>query len=100
MSGFAISTLVSLIIVVIGYQIHIKKRLFLIAGYQENTFIGDKNKLAKLFGIFTYIIGIATFLLPFGLEFFGSISGIIYAISICAGTLFVLVRKEMINKPF
>lgn len=100
MSGLGVCTLVGLISIIIGYQIHIKKRLFFIAGYQENTFFGDKNKLAKLFGIFTYIIGIATFLLPFGLELFGSISGIIYAISICAGTVFVLVRKEMINKPF
>ncbi|WP_081806701.1 DUF3784 domain-containing protein [Bacillus sp. H1a] len=100
MGGFVICTLVSLIIIISGYLIHIKKYLFLIAGYQEATFIGDKDKLAKLFGTFAYIVGIATFLLPFGLEFLGDISGMIYAICICAGTVFVLVRKQMINKPF
>lgn len=60
-----ICTIVGLIIMISGYQIHIKKRLSLIAGYQEETFIGDKNKLAKLCGIFAYVVGIATFLLPF-----------------------------------
>ncbi len=100
MNVFVVCTLVSLIIVIMGYQIHIKKQLFLIAGYQEATFIGDKNKLAKLFGMFAYIVGIATFLLPFGLKFFGDISGKIYATCIITGIVFVLVRKQMINKPF
>ncbi|WP_060489047.1 DUF3784 domain-containing protein [Bacillus wiedmannii] len=100
MSGLVICMLVGLIIIICGYLIHIKKYLFLINGYQEATFIGDKNKLAKLFGIFAYIVGIATFLLPFGLEFFGNIIGKIYAACIVAGTVFVLVRKQMINKPF
>ncbi|USK99875.1 DUF3784 domain-containing protein [Bacillus tropicus] len=100
MSGFVVCTLVGLIIVIMGYLIHIKKQLFLIAGYQDATFIGDKNKLAKLFGIFAYIVGIATFLLPIGLEFFGGISGKIYATCVVVGTAFVLVRKQMLNKPF
>ncbi|MGE7854485.1 DUF3784 domain-containing protein [Bacillus paramycoides] len=100
LGGFLICALVGLIIVIMGYLIHIKKQLFLIAGYQEATFIGDKNKLAKLFGIFAYIVGIATILLPFGLELFGGISGKIYATCIVAGTVFVLVRKQIINKPF
>ncbi len=29
-----------------------KKRLFLLAGYQEETFVGDKEKLAKISGFF------------------------------------------------
>lgn len=100
MSEFVICTLVSLVIMIIGYQIHIKKHLFLIAGYQENTFIGDKNKLAKLFGIFAYIVGIVTFLFPFGLKAFGDIAGIIYAVCICGGVIVVLIWKQIINKPF
>ncbi|MFE9081093.1 DUF3784 domain-containing protein [Bacillus mobilis] len=100
MGGVIICALVGLIIVIMGYLIHIKKQLFFIAGYQEATFIGDKNKLAKLFGIFAYIVGIATILLPFGLELFGGIVGKIYATCIVAGTVFVLVRKQMINTTF
>ncbi|PGX91160.1 DUF3784 domain-containing protein [Bacillus cereus] len=97
MAGLGICTIVSLIIIISGYQIHIKKRLSLIAGYQEETFIGDKNKLAKLFGIFAYIVGIATFLLPFGLEKFGDIAGVIYAVCICGGVIIVLIWKSFIN---
>ncbi|PFD92631.1 DUF3784 domain-containing protein [Bacillus cereus] len=96
--GLGICTIVSLIIMISGYQIHIKKRLSLIAGYQEETFIGDKNKLAKLFGIFAYVVGIATFLLPFGLEIFGNIASIIYGVCICGGVVVILIRKQSINK--
>lgn len=96
--GLGICTILSLIIMISGYQIHIKKRLSLIAGYQEETFIGDKNKLAKLFGIFAYVVGIATFLLPFGLEIFGNIASIIYGVCICGGVIVVLIRKQSINK--
>lgn len=98
-AGFITCIIVALIIIIIGYQIHIKKKLWLIAGYQENSFIGDKDKLAKLFGIFSYIVGIATFLLPFGLQFWGEISGIIYAVCVCVGTVAVLVWTQIINKP-
>ncbi|MCP9277396.1 MULTISPECIES: DUF3784 domain-containing protein [Bacillus cereus group] len=98
--GLGICTIISLIIIIMGYQIHIKKRLFLIAGYQEETFIGDKNKLAKLFGIFAYIVGIATFLLPFGLEILGDVAGIIYGVGICGGVIVVLIWQQIINKPF
>lgn len=89
----------ALLFICIGYLIHIKKKLWLIAGYQQESFIGDKDKLAKLFGLFSYIVGIVTFLLPFGLEFWGIISGIIYAISICLGTVATLVLKQLMNKP-
>ncbi|MGG0657069.1 DUF3784 domain-containing protein [Rummeliibacillus pycnus] len=98
-AGFITCIVVALIIIIIGYQIHIKKKLWLIAGYQEDSFIGDKDKLAKLFGIFSYIVGITTIILPFGLEFLGEISGIIYAVFICVGTVAVLVWTQIINKP-
>ena len=97
--GFIICIVLAFIIIFMGYQIHIKKKLWLIAGYQEDSFIGDKEKLAKLSGIFSYKVGIATFLLPFGLEFLGDISGIIYAVFICVGTVAILVWTHIINKP-
>lgn len=97
--GYITCIVLAFIIILMGYLIHIKKKLWLIAGYQEEGFIGDKDKLAKLFGVFSYIVGIATFLLPFGLEFWGLTSGIIYAVCICLGTVATLVWKQIINKP-
>lgn len=97
--GFIVCIVLALSIIFMGYQIYIKKKLWLIAGYQEESFTGDKDKLAKLFGIFSYIVGIATFLLPFGLEYLGSISGIIYAVCIFVGSVTVIVWKQFINKP-
>ncbi|MFB5253046.1 DUF3784 domain-containing protein [Bacillus mycoides] len=81
-----------------GYQIHIKKKLWLIAGYQEETFVGDKERLAKVSGVFLYVVGIATFLLPFGLEIIGDIAAIIYAILVILGSLLVIVWGNLINK--
>ncbi|MFP3394229.1 DUF3784 domain-containing protein [Brevibacillus sp. SIMBA_076] len=75
-----------------------KKRLFLLAGYQEETFVGDKNKLAKLSGVFSYIVGVATILLPFGLEKIGDVVGIVYAILIVLGTIVFLIKANMLNK--
>ncbi|MGE8036603.1 DUF3784 domain-containing protein [Lysinibacillus sp. KCTC 33748] len=98
-AGYIICIVLALIFVIMGYLTHIKKKLWLIAGYQEESFLGDKDKLAKLFGLFSYIVGIATFLLPFGLDFFGIISGIIYAVCICIGTVATLVLKQIMNKP-
>ncbi|MFJ6208747.1 DUF3784 domain-containing protein [Lysinibacillus sp. NPDC092081] len=97
--GYITCMVLALIITFMGYLIHVKKELWLIAGYQEDSFNGDKDKLAKLFGVFSYIVGIATFLLPFGLEFWGIISGIIYAVCICLGTVATLLWKQIINKP-
>ncbi|WP_107951574.1 DUF3784 domain-containing protein [Lysinibacillus parviboronicapiens] len=96
--GFITCIVLAAIISFMGYQIHIKKKLWLIAGYQEESFTGDKDQLAKLFGIFSYIVGIATFLLPFGLEYWGFISNIIYAVCICVGSVVILVWKQIINK--
>jgi hypothetical protein len=98
-AGYITCIVLAFIIIFMGFLIHVKKKLWLIAGYQEDSFIGNKVKLAKLFGVFSYIVGIATFLLPFGLEFWGNISGIIYAVCICLGTVATLVWKQIINKP-
>ena len=73
-AGYITCFVVALIIIFIGYLIHIKKKLWLIAGYQEDCFIGNKDKLAKLFGVFSYIVGIITLLLPIGLKFWGQIT--------------------------
>lgn len=98
LAGFLVCLFVGLLIIFLGYQIHVKKRLFLLAGYQEETFVGDKNKLAKLSGVFSYIVGVATILLPFGLEKIGDVVGVVYAILIVFGTMVFLMKANMLNK--
>ncbi|MGW5983176.1 DUF3784 domain-containing protein [Bacillus mycoides] len=98
LAGFLVCLFVGLLIIFLGYQINVKKRLFMLAGYQEETFVGDKNKLAKLSGVFSYIVGVATILLPFGLEKIGDVVGIVYAILIVLGTIVFLIKANMLNK--
>ncbi|QWH17123.1 DUF3784 domain-containing protein [Bacillus mycoides] len=98
LAGFLVCLFVGLLIIFLGYQIHVKKKLFLLAGYQAETFVGDKNKLAKLSGGFSYIVGVATILLPFGLEKIGDVVGIVYAILIVLGTIVFLIKANMLNK--
>ncbi|WJE54274.1 DUF3784 domain-containing protein [Bacillus cereus] len=96
---FIICFLVGMLMIILGYQIHIKKRLFLLAGYQEETFVGDKEKLAKIAGIFSYVMGITTALLPFGLEAIGDAAGIVYGIFVVISTIVLVIWSNVINKP-
>lgn len=67
LAGFLVCLFVGLLII-FRVSNTCEKRVFLLAGYQEETFVGDKNKLAKLSGSFSYIVGVATIILPLGLE--------------------------------
>ena len=96
--GFITCIVMALIMIIMGYQIHIKKKLWLIAGYQEETFVGDKERLAKVSGVFLYILGITTFLLPFGLESIGNIAVIVFGIFVILGTILVIIWANSINK--
>ncbi len=98
LAGFLICLFIGLLIIFLGYQIHVKKRLFLLAGYQEETFVGDKNKLAKHSGVFSYIVGVATMILPFGLERIGDVAGIVYAILVVLGTIVFIIKANLLNK--
>ncbi|KKZ92224.1 MULTISPECIES: DUF3784 domain-containing protein [Bacillus cereus group] len=97
-AGFLVCLFVGLLIIFLGYQIHVKKRLFLLAGYQEETFVGDKNKLAKLSGVFSYIVGVSTIILPFGLEKIGDVVAIVYTILVVLGTIVFIVKANLLNK--
>ncbi|MEN1935268.1 DUF3784 domain-containing protein [Paenibacillus sp. 102] len=97
--GFIICFLVGMLIIILGYQIHMKKRLFLLAGYQEETFVGDKEKLARISGFFSYVIGIITVLLPFALEAIGDAAGIGYGIFVVISTMVLVIWSNVINKP-
>ncbi|HEF1905010.1 TPA: hypothetical protein R9Y97_004359 [Bacillus cereus] len=70
----------------------------MLAGYQEETFVGDKNKLAKLSGAFSYIVGVATIILPLGLEKIGDVVGIVYAILIVLGTIVFIIKANLLKK--
>ena len=98
LGGFIICLFVSVLLFFFSYLIWKKKDLSFIAGYNENTFKGDKNKLAKATGSFLLVIGIATLILPLALEFIGSFAGILFGTIIIAGTIGLVVYINVINK--
>lgn len=75
-AGFVVCGIVSFIMFIFGYLIWRKKQLYLIAGYNEKEFKGNKEKLAKVTGIFCICISILTFAFPFGLEYIGEFVGV------------------------
>ncbi|MGG0664358.1 DUF3784 domain-containing protein [Viridibacillus arvi] len=92
--GLIITTIVGLICIVLGYLVWYKKMLFLIAGYNEATFEGDKEKLAKGTGVVLIISGIVTILFPFSLYWFGNTVGIIYCPILIIGIIVIMGMKS------
>lgn len=99
LAGFITCFLVGLLCILMGFLIWKKKQLSLIAGYNEETYKGDKEKLAKTVGLFTVIVGLLTILLPFGLEFVSELLGILFGIIIVIGTIALLIYVNKLNKP-
>jgi Domain of unknown function (DUF3784) len=79
------------------YLIWYKKDLTFIAGYDEKKFKGDKDRLARAYGIFLLASGILTVLIPFGLEFIGSYTGAIFGIWITVGVLVLSFYSQSLN---
>src|SRR6185437_79473 len=90
-------TFVGIICFLFGYLIWSKKQLSLIAGYDEKTFKGDKNKLAKVVGLYTIGVGIITISLPFSFEYIGSFTGVLYTIIIFPGTIVLVIYTNKIK---
>ncbi|PEC48275.1 hypothetical protein COJ46_00415 [Bacillus sp. AFS077874] len=69
--------------------------LFLLIGFNEKSFLGDKEKLAKRVGIITTIIGLGTFLLPIFIYIFGqnaiSFYGIFVLFFVALATFFYTI---------
>lgn len=98
LGGFLVCLFVSLLLFSFSYLIWKKKDLSIIAGYDENTFKGDKDKLAKAAGSFLLVIGILTLILPFALEFVGSFVGILFGTIIIVGTIGLVIYINSLNK--
>lgn len=90
-AGFVVCGIVSFIMFMFGYLIWKKKQLYLIAGYNEKEFKGNKEKLAKVAGMFSIFIGILTVALPFGLEYINEFVGIFFSIIVVLSTIGVII---------
>ena len=100
LGGFIICFFVSLLLFLFSYLIWNKKQLSFISGYDEKTFKGDKNKLAKAVGSFLIVVGILTLFLPFALEFIGSFVGTIFMVVIVVGIIRLVIQINSINKEW
>ncbi|MCQ9282530.1 hypothetical protein NQ129_12145 [Priestia aryabhattai] len=72
--------IVSIICFLFSYLIGYKKMLFLVIGYKDELFLGDKNKLGKRIGTIAFLLGVMTLLLPLGLTWFGSVAFSVYGL--------------------
>ncbi|WP_409304956.1 DUF3784 domain-containing protein [Peribacillus sp. SCS-155] len=77
---------------IFSYLIWKRKMLFLIIGYEEKRFFGDKNTLAKRVGYILATMGVLTLLVPIMSPIFGSVVMYIYVstviILVIVGSLF------------
>jgi Domain of unknown function (DUF3784) len=99
LAGFITCFIVGLLCTFMGFLVWKKKMLSLIAGYNEETFKGDKEKLAKAVGVFTIMIGVLTTLLPFGLEFISEWVGLLYGAITVVGSIVLLIYVNKLNHP-
>ena len=99
LAGFITCFIVGLLCVFMGFLVWKKKMLSLIAGYNEETFKGDKEKLAKAVGVFTIMIGFLTILLPFGLEFISEWIGLLYGAITVVGSIVLIIYVNKLNYP-
>lgn len=99
LAGFIVCFMVGLLCIFMGFLIWKKKQLSLIAGYNEETYKGDKEKLAKVVGLFTILVGLLTILLPFGLEFVSELIGLLFGAIIVIGSIILVIYVNKLNKP-
>ncbi|WP_162920092.1 DUF3784 domain-containing protein [Paenisporosarcina cavernae] len=85
----------SLLFFLASYFIWKKQKLWLLAGYHEENFIGDKKRLARDAGIFTFIIGLLTLAMSLLIDSYGDFVGIIYAIVIAILSIGFLIKVNV-----
>lgn len=89
-----VGIVISVIFFILGYLIWKKQKLWLLAGYQDSEFKGDKRKLARDGGIFCIIIGILTLALSLFINLVGDILGIIYAAVIVILSILFIIKAN------
>jgi len=99
LAGFITCFIVGILCIFMGFLVWKKKMLSLIAGYNEESFKGDKEKLAKAVGVFTIMIGVFTILLPFGLEFISEWIGLLYGAITVVGSIVLVIYVNKLNYP-
>ena len=98
LGGIITCIFVSVILFLFSFVIWKKRDLSFISGYNEQTFKGDKNKLANAVGALLMIYAVLTLILPFVLEFIGTIAGTIFAIILITGIIGLIIYIKFINK--
>ena len=98
LGGMIACIFVSVILLLFSFVIWKKKDLSFVAGYNEQTFRGDKNKLANAVGAFLMISAVLILMLPFALEFIGASAGIIFATILITGIIGLVIYIKSINK--
>ncbi|WP_083669708.1 DUF3784 domain-containing protein [Viridibacillus sp. FSL H8-0123] len=69
-----------------------KKKLSLIAGFQESDFNGDKEKLAKDIWIFSIFIGVVGIAFPFSIQLIGEWVAWVLTIVIFVSSIFNVIK--------
>ncbi|MCM2603414.1 hypothetical protein NDQ57_01685 [Rossellomorea marisflavi] len=64
----------------------------------KKKFKGDKDRLARAYGIFCLASGILTVLLPFALEFIGSYAEALFGIWLTMGVVVLTFCSQSLNK--
>jgi len=88
----------SAVLFLFSYLIWKKQEFTLIAGFNENTFQGDKNKLANAVGFFLMACGVLILILPFGIELVGLVAGQVISILIILGIVILVFYILRLNK--
>lgn len=92
-----ICLIVGLLMFLCGWLIWKKKKLGLIAGFQESEYKGDKEKLAKDMGVFSIFIGVFVIVLPFGLQYIGEWVAWAFSIVIFVSSIFIFIKINFRN---
>ena len=82
----------------VSYIIWKKQQLTFIAGFDEETFKGDKSKLAKAVGMLLLICGLLILMLPIGIEVVGNVAGVLISIAIIVSIIIVVFYINRLNK--
>ena len=98
LGGIITCIFVSVILFLFSFIIWKKKDLSFVAGYNEQTFSGDRNKLANAVGAFLMISAVLTLILPFALVFIGGIAGGMFTIIQITGIIGLVIYIKSINK--